>query len=212
MTTFSAAAFDVLVSAAKASRASLATVSWRKPKLSARRVAEHARSMQLDATQREQLRVAMGRSAVRTRSFRVEGKGHKHERNRIARLELIETRLKEIPKIEQQYKQQLERDKLKLSKAHKGLNIVFTPKIIAASRSPASLVKPQAAAPAPPSLPPSLLKLAQNKHLTALPPHLQRELDALRKAREAKAALVAERAAAVAAAAKAQAAQQSPAN
>lgn len=196
MTTFGTAAFELLVANAKATRLPGAT-AWRKAKLSARRVADTARTLSLDAAQVQTLRLAMGRSGVRTRTYRVEGKGHKHERNRIARLELIETRLKEIPKIEQQHKQQVERDKIKASKAHKGINLVYTPKLVAASRAAASLVK-QRVAPPLPVLSPALVRVAQGKHLTALPPHLQAELDRLRAARDAKAAALAAKAAAIA--------------
>jgi hypothetical protein len=249
---FSSIGFESLLNGAKATRLP-GNVSWRKPKFSARRVADMARTMRLDDAQITQLRTTMGRrcvkkkkkkedlktqshkalitfilfhifffsfsSPVKTRAYRLVGKGHKHERNRIARLELIEvhiylfiyllffhfsflifislsqSRLKEIPKIEQQHKQQVERDRIRMSKKYKGLNLVYTPSILPADRADDSLVK-RLVMPDPVQLTPKLLRIAQNKHLTALPPHLQAELDRLRAARDAAAAAKAAEAAA----------------
>jgi hypothetical protein len=109
--------------------------------------------------------------------------------------------LKEIPKIEQQHKAQVERDRIRMSKKFKGINLVYTPDIITSSRADASLIKRRVVPPTV-ELPPNLLRIAQNKHLTALPPHLQAELDRLRAARDAAAAAAEAKAAAAVAEAK----------
>jgi len=124
----------------------------------------------------------MGRSPVREPHFNA-FKGRISDRNRIERLESIEKKLKEIPKIEKQHKAALEKEKVRNSKKYKGFQLLYSPRVKPVRRAPESVIT-QRDAPELPPLDAALKHVADNKHLTSLPPHLQAELDELRAARK----------------------------
>jgi len=158
---------------------------WHRPKWSARRVAAYRKQALLaqDPTWNEEaIRTARGRSPVREPHFKP-FKGRVSDRKRIDRLESIEKKLKEIPKIEKAHKITVEKEKLRQSKQFKGFQLLQTPRVKPVVRSKASLITLRTPPPLP-SIDADLKRIAEKKHLTSLPPHLQAELDARRAERK----------------------------
>jgi hypothetical protein len=78
---------------------------------------------------------------------------------------------------------QLEKDKLRQSKKYKGFQLLISPRIKPVTRSSESTINARVV-PTLPKIDADLKRIAEKKHLTSLPPHLQKELDTLKAARK----------------------------
>lgn len=84
---------------------------------------------------------------------------------------------------------QVEKEKLRQSKAYKGFRLLVSPRLKPVERASASVISAKTA-PTLPNVDPALKRIAENKHLLSLPPHLQAELNALREAKKLADAVV----------------------